>query len=111
MWLAGKGDDCSIESRRQLWYNVPIEGIPMAIGRITIDIDAQLQDKLAALAAQSGVPESDVIRCAIEQFVAQQEMPTTCYDVAKQAGLIGSMPGLPPDLSTNPKYMEGFGRD
>ncbi len=27
------------------------------------------------------------------------------------AKFAGSIEGLPPDLSTNPKYMEGFGRD
>ena len=31
------------------------------------------------------------------------------YDVAKEAGLIGKYDDYPPDLSTNPKYMYGFG--
>jgi hypothetical protein len=101
----------SIEVIGQVWYSVIVEEISMATGRITVDIDEQLHNKLAALAVQSGLPESAVIRQAIEQFISHQETPVTCYDVAKQAGLIGSVQGLPPDLSTNPKYMEGFGRD
>ncbi len=38
----------------------------------------------------------------------------TAYDVARRAGLIGCLKGAPrspTDLSTNPKHMEGFGRD
>ena len=36
----------------------------------------------------------------------------TAFDRLERAGLIGclkGMPGTPTDLSTNPKYMEGFG--
>jgi len=36
------------------------------------------------------------------------------FDVMNRAGLIGcvkGMPNTPTDLSTNPKHMEGFGRD
>ena len=32
---------------------------------------------------------------------------TSVYDGLKH--VIGSIRGLPPDLATNPKYMEGFG--
>lgn len=32
----------------------------------------------------------------------------TCYDLASD--LAGSVKGLPRDLATNPKYLEGFGR-
>jgi Arc/MetJ-type ribon-helix-helix transcriptional regulator len=38
----------------------------------------------------------------------------TAFDVASRAGLIGCLQGAPrspTDLSTNPKHMEGFGRD
>lgn len=38
----------------------------------------------------------------------------TAYDLASRAGLIGCLRGAPrspTDLSTNPKHMEGFGRD
>jgi hypothetical protein len=31
----------------------------------------------------------------------------TCYDLASD--LAGSLKGLPRDLATNPKYLEGFG--
>ena len=38
----------------------------------------------------------------------------TAFDVASRAGLIGCIKGAPrspTDLSTNPKHMEGFGRE
>ena len=38
----------------------------------------------------------------------------TAFDLANRAGLIGCIAGAarsPKDLSTNPKHMEGFGRD
>jgi hypothetical protein len=35
----------------------------------------------------------------------------TLYDALQARGLIGFLKDAPPDLSTNPKYMEGFGQD
>ena len=35
----------------------------------------------------------------------------SCYELAKKARLIGAVDGLPEDLSTNPDYFEGFGRN
>ena len=33
------------------------------------------------------------------------------YDAFDERGQIGSITDAPPDLSTNPKHMEGFGQD
>jgi predicted DNA-binding antitoxin AbrB/MazE fold protein len=35
---------------------------------------------------------------------------STLYESLDKAGLIGCVKDAPPDLSTNPKYMEGFGK-
>ena len=32
------------------------------------------------------------------------------YDAASRLGFVGCITGTPPDLSTNKKYMEGFGK-
>jgi predicted DNA-binding antitoxin AbrB/MazE fold protein len=37
------------------------------------------------------------------------ETAETLYDILSKDGWIGSLKDAPPDLSTNPKYMEGFG--
>jgi hypothetical protein len=45
---------------------------------------------------------------------ARQECEETAFDVASRAGLIGCIKGAPrspTDLSTNPKHLEGFGRE
>jgi hypothetical protein len=45
---------------------------------------------------------------------AGHDAEETAFDVASRAGLIGCIEGAPrspTDLSTNPKHMEGFGRE
>ncbi|MEB3311427.1 MAG: hypothetical protein VKJ02_14465 [Snowella sp.] len=37
------------------------------------------------------------------------DQPQNCYDLALELGVIGVAENLPPDLSTNPAYFEGFG--
>ena len=44
-------------------------------------------------------------------YCEKQNAGPTAYDLFKKAGLIGCARGMPSDLATNPKYMEGFGRD
>ncbi len=69
------------------------------------------------LAHISGMAPVDVVREALEEYVARRgngnatDKGETLYDRAKRAGLVGCLNGAPSDLSTNPKYMEGFGRD
>lgn len=52
---------------------------------------------------------SSLIREAVEQALTplERQPPVSCFDLAKD--LAGSLKGLPKDLATNPKYMEGFG--
>ncbi len=40
----------------------------------------------------------------------REEKAVTLYDALAARGIIGCIDG-PSDLSTNPKYMEGFGQD
>ena len=64
----------------------------------------ELETRLAATAGKRPVPSK----------VASQDAEETAYDVASRAGLIGCIKGAlrsPTDLSTNPKHMEGFGRE
>ncbi len=53
--------------------------------------------------------KSALVRAALERELSTErarEEPS-CYDVARD--LAGSIKGLPKDIATNPKYMEGFG--
>lgn len=78
----------------------------MSDTRLTIRLSPSIRKALRQKAKAIGKPESEVARAAIEKDVTR---PRTAYDVFKEVGLIGCAPGGPPDLSTNKKYMEGFG--
>jgi Arc/MetJ-type ribon-helix-helix transcriptional regulator len=80
-------------------------------GRMTIRLSRKLRATLARLAKKRAESESEVVRHAIEKL-AESEIPAvSCYDLMKEMGAIGIVKNAPPDLSTNPKYLEGLGRD
>jgi metal-responsive CopG/Arc/MetJ family transcriptional regulator len=79
--------------------------------RINVRVDPRLKQELESEAREKGVSPSDVVRQALEEHVRQRTPRETCYDLAQRLGILGSAQGLPADLSTNPKHMEGFGRD
>ena len=79
--------------------------------RINVRVDDQIKHQLEAEARKLGVNPSVIVRQALEEHFKDRKPPETCYDVAQRLGIIGIAKGLPPDLSTDPKYMEGFGRD
>ena len=78
--------------------------------RITVRFPAQLHRKLKDVARRAGKRESELVRRAVERQLTADESALTAYDLAKTAGLIGVVRGASPDLSTNPRYFEGFGR-
>ena len=77
--------------------------------RITVRFPPELRRRLKAAARRTGTRESDLVRGAVESQLAAQENSLTAYDHAKKAGLIGAVKGTTRDLSTNPKYFDGFG--
>ena len=65
--------------------------------------------------AQAGQSEQEWLAAALAGFQSQTksespEAPITFLDRLRQSGVLGSLSGGPPDLSTNPEYMEGFGK-
>ena len=81
-----------------------------------IQIDAERQRKLEKLAGQNGRSPSELVRDAIDHYLADQVPPgsnhgDTLYDIAKRTGAVGLLKGGAADVSTNPKYLEGFGPD
>jgi predicted DNA-binding protein len=77
--------------------------------RITVRFSPEMRRRLQAVARRVGRRESDLVRDAVERQLAAEENPVTAYDLAKRAGLIGAAKGKVRDLSTNPKYFDGFG--
>ena len=80
-----------------------------------IDLTAEQKARLAKLADQVGKPWPDVFDEALSAYPSTSSQHNdvqeeSFYDAASRLGFIGSIKGTPPDLSTNPKYMDGFGK-
>jgi hypothetical protein len=63
-----------------------------------------------------GQTSRQVVAEALRRYEAQKSAPATSengqksvYESLAESGFIGCIRGGPTDLSTNPKYMEGFG--
>jgi hypothetical protein len=65
--------------------------------------------ELEAEAKRRGTSKSEVMRDALGQVLgaSRRRKAHTCLD--RMGDLLGSQPG-PRDASTNPRYLEGFGR-
>lgn len=79
-------------------------------------INALSPERMRRLARElrTRLAETSRKRATPANAAATQEAEETAYDLASRAGLIGCIQGAPrspTDLSTNPKHMEGFGRD
>lgn len=76
---------------------------------VTVKLPDDLERKVVYKARELGVSKSDVVREALARYLAGPEPSDgpSAYDLGKD--WIGSYEG-PEDLSTNPKYLEGFGR-
>ena len=75
---------------------------------ISLKLADDLLGKLERTARQRGQTKSAVVRAALEQYL-NGERPIPPGSALEAAGpWIGCAEG-PGDLSTNPKYMEGFG--
>ena len=75
--------------------------------RLTIRISQELRRKIDQRAREAQKDPSQLVREALEEYLCPSE---SAYDAFKKAGLIGIVKNGPPDLSTNKKYMDGFGR-
>lgn len=87
----------------------------MAIDPREIELTTEQKRQLAGLAEQSGRSWADVLTDALRSYRPRNGPRTATstggsfYDSMKD--IIGIVKDAPRDLSTNPKYMEGFGRD
>jgi len=83
----------------------------MADHRISVRVPHHLGRRLRQRSKLKGVPESELVREALESYLPAPQKVRTAYDAAVALGVIGCAKGLPMDLSTNPKYRKGFGED
>jgi predicted transcriptional regulator len=76
---------------------------------ISLKLPPALRRKLEHAARGRGQTKSQIVRTALEQYLngeATTQRPLSALELAGDA--VGCVEG-PGDLSTNPKYMEGFG--
>lgn len=76
---------------------------------ISLKLPDDVHAKLANLSKQRGQAKSDIVRDALDVYLAERKQDTrvSCADLA--GDLVGSVSG-PTDLATNPKHMQGYGR-
>lgn len=79
--------------------------------RTNVRVQGALKQKLEIEAVRKGVSPSAIVRRALEEHLDRQAPPEDCLQLAERLGILGSVKGMPPDLTTNPDHMEGFGRD
>lgn len=77
--------------------------------RITIRISESLVKRLKKHADMKGRSESALVREALENYFGESPGPSSAYDLARDAGLIGCVKGGPSDLSSNRRHFDGFG--
>jgi hypothetical protein len=88
----------------------------MALDQNNFHLSPEQLTLLGQFSARTGKPPEEVLSDALRQYqsVAKDEPSKplsgeSLFDKLNKKGLIGCLSGGPPDLSTNPKYMEGFG--
>ena len=81
----------------------------MQMRTISLKLPDDLVADLQREAKARRVTRSAVIRESLEATLRPRSRrgAASCYDLARD--LAGAVKGLPRDLATNPKYMEGFG--
>ena len=82
----------------------------MQTATLSLRISKAESQALRLRARAEGVSQGSLVRRALRAYgvTPEPDKAKTGYDVIKH--LIGSCRGGSPDLSTNPKYMEDYGR-
>jgi len=76
---------------------------------ISLKLPDDLLADLKREAKARRISKSALVRESLEAALRRRPRPSpaSCYDLARD--LAGTIKGLPRDLASNPKYMEGFG--
>ena len=83
-----------------------------------IELNLDQKRQIAETAERAGRPWPEVLSEALRSYRpapvhenGNGRRQRSFYDVMLEDGVLGIVKDTPPDLSTNPKYMEGFGND
>jgi hypothetical protein len=76
---------------------------------VSLKLPASLSVRLERTAKKRGQSKSEILRAALEQYLNGEHGIPPGSALEAVAPWVGCVEG-PGDLSTNPKYMEGFGK-
>ena len=74
----------------------------------SIKMDKDLENKITYLSKEKGISKSMLVREALVEYIANSDVESKSSFSALAKDLSGSLEGEK-DLSTNPKYLVGFG--
>ena len=78
---------------------------------LTVKIPPSLDEALAQASERTNINKSELVRRALDLYLRQGELERPFVSALDQAGdLVGCFAGGPPDLSSNPEHLAGFGR-
>ncbi|MEE8585273.1 MAG: CopG family transcriptional regulator [Acidobacteriota bacterium] len=75
---------------------------------VSVKLPPTLANALTAAARSRGISKSELIRSAIREYLPRLEKPVRGSVLDAAGDLVGCLEG-PPDLSSNKKYLRGFG--
>jgi hypothetical protein len=78
---------------------------------LTFKVSPETGLALKAAAARKRISTSKYVRDLVENRLRREKPTKSLYDLMMEAGAIGCISSGKGDLSTNPKYMEGYGQD
>ena len=76
---------------------------------LSLKLPDALDRELTSHAESQGTTRSELVRKALVNYFASNSAPPVQSALALAGDLVGSLEG-PSDLSTNKKYLKGFGR-
>jgi predicted transcriptional regulator len=78
---------------------------------LSIKIPLGLEQDLLQLSEQTHLSKSELVRRALATFMAQRKSTEPFVSALDRAGdAVGCFSGSPPDLASDPKYLNDFGR-
>jgi len=78
---------------------------------LTIKIPPQLEQEILQASAREHLSKSEVVRRALTAYVSARKGGEPMVSALDQAGdLVGCFVGGPPDISSNPRHLDDFGR-
>lgn len=78
---------------------------------LTIKIPPQLEQEIVLASEREHLSKSELVRRALVAYISQRNAAVPTRSALEQAGdLVGCFSGGPSDLSSNPLYLDDFGR-